>query len=96
MPLQRVRPALERLNQEMGVQHALASEKLFTDGAEVLFDYADEAGGDGAEAVRELVVVRDGQRVFAPVVDGYLQRIVFGRTASPLRYRFQALSTLKW
>ena len=25
----------------MGVEHALASERLFTDGAEVLFDYAD-------------------------------------------------------
>jgi uncharacterized protein (DUF433 family) len=88
VPLQRIRPALERLNQEMGVHHALASEKLFTDGAEVLFDYADRVGGDNAEAVRELVVVRDGQRVFTEVVKGHLQRIVFGvdgfATAVPL------------
>ena len=30
VPLQRIRPALERLSMEMGVEHALASEKLFT------------------------------------------------------------------
>jgi hypothetical protein len=88
VPLQRIRPALERLDKEMGVRHALASEKLFTDGAEVLFDYAGAGYSDEAEAVRELVVVRDGQRVFAEVVQGYLQRIVFGAdgfaTAVPL------------
>ena len=88
VPLQRIRPALERLNQEMGLQHALASEKLFTDGAEVLFDYADRTGGEDAKAVQELVVVRDGQRIFTEVVEGYLQRIVFGAdgfaTAVPL------------
>jgi len=88
VPLQRIRPALERLDAEMGVEHALASAKLFTDGAEVLFDYADRAGGDAAVAVRELVVVRQGQRVFPEVVAGYLQRIEFGAdgfaTALPL------------
>lgn len=78
VPLQRIRPALERLNAEMGIQHALASEKLFTDGAEVLFDYADKTGGEEGEAVRELVVVRHGQRVFPEVVSDFLQRIVFG------------------
>lgn len=77
VPLQRVRPALERLSQEMGIQHALASQKLFTDGAEVLFDYAGKAGGEDAEAVRELVVVRHGQRVFTEAVEGCLQQIVF-------------------
>ena len=88
VPLQRVRPALERLNQEMGLAHALASQKLFTDGAEVLFDYAGKTGGDEGQAVRELVVVRNNQHVFAEVVEGFLQRIEFGSdgfaTAIPL------------
>jgi uncharacterized protein (DUF433 family) len=88
VPLQRIRPALERLNDEMAMHHALASQRLFTDGAEVLFDFAAKVGGDDAEAVRELVVVRDGQRVLTEVVSGYLQRIVFGvdgfATAVPL------------
>lgn len=88
MPLRRIRPALERLDQEMGLKHALASQKLFTDGAEVLLDYAREAGRDEGDAVRELVVVRNNQRVFAEVVAGYLQQIEFGAdgfaTAIPL------------
>lgn len=88
VPLQRIRPALELLGKEMGLGHALASRKLFTDGAEVLFDYAQKTGGDEGEAVRELVVVRNRQRVFADVVEGYLQRIEFGAdgfaTAIPL------------
>jgi hypothetical protein len=77
VPLQRIRPALERLNQEMGLKHALASQKLFTDGVEVLFDYAEKTGGAAGEAVRELVVVRHDQRVFTEVVADYLQRIEF-------------------
>lgn len=88
VPLQRIRPALDRLNKDLGLQHALASKKLYTDGAEVLFDYAAKAGRDEGDAVRELVVVRDNQRVFSEVVEGYLQQIVFGEdgfaTAVPL------------
>lgn len=88
VPLQRIRPALGRLDHEFGLKHALASQKLFTDGAEVLFDYANKTGGDEGDAVRELVVVRNGQRVFADVVEGYLQQIIFGAdgfaTAIPL------------
>ena len=77
VPLQRIRPALEQLDTEFGIKHALASEKLFTDGAEVLFDYAEKTGGDEGDAVRDLVVVRNNQRVFAEVVANYLHRIQF-------------------
>lgn len=88
VPMQRIRPALERLSDEMGLEHALASKQLFTDGAEVLFDHARHADQDEAEAVRELVVVRDGQRVFTAVVQDYLTQIAFGHdgyaTAVPL------------
>lgn len=88
VPLQRIRPALQRLNEEFGLQHALASRKLHTDGAEVLYDYGRHVGGGEREAVAELVVVRNGQRVFREVVEDYLQRIVFGdddyATAVPL------------
>jgi len=40
-PLQRIRPALTRLDEELGLQHALASGRLYTDGGEVLYDYAE-------------------------------------------------------
>jgi hypothetical protein len=36
--MQRIRPAIDVLSQEVGLEHALASRRLYTDGAEVLFD----------------------------------------------------------
>ena len=78
VPLQRIRPALEVLQREIGVAHALASRALYTDGAELLFDYATaEAGGDSV--VRDLVVVRSGQRVFRDVIEAYLKRIDYAK-----------------
>ncbi len=79
VPLQRIRPALERLDEQFGLAHALASKRLYTDGAEVLFDYA-ETGDDptAARAARELVVVRSGRRLFNEIVAAYLRRLEFG------------------
>jgi uncharacterized protein (DUF433 family) len=72
VPLQRIRPALDRLDQELGMRHALASDRLTTDGLEVLYDYGAvlDPGGIG-----QLVTVRSGQRVFAPMVSEHLRRI---------------------
>jgi uncharacterized protein (DUF433 family) len=74
LPLQRIRPALELLDQEMGLAHALASQNLYTDGAEVLFDYAT-AHGD--KQLRLLTVVRTGQRVLHDIIEQYLTRIEY-------------------
>src|SRR5258708_10183972 len=62
VPMQRIRPAIRRLEEEMGLTQALASERLRTDGAEVLWDYGQETD-DQAEkdAVGDLGVVRNGQ-----------------------------------
>lgn len=79
VPLQRIRPALTRLQYDIGLDHALASRRLYTDGAEVLFDYSEhDHGTEAARAVQDLVVVRHGQRVFNDVVAEYLQRVDFG------------------
>lgn len=78
VPLQRIRPALEQLAKEMGLSHALASQRLYSDGAEVLYDYAQKVDAEAAVAVRDLVVVRNNQRVFAEVVDSYLKRVTWG------------------
>lgn len=77
--LQRVRPALERLQAEIGLEHALASRKLYTDGAEVLYEFARREGDtpEGHDA-RQLVVVRNNQGVFTDLVQDYLQRVEFG------------------
>jgi uncharacterized protein (DUF433 family) len=78
VPMQRIRPAVDALSRELGLEYALASRRLYTDGAEVLYDYARHAGDTPeGESARELVVVRNNQRVFAEVVDLYLQRIDF-------------------
>lgn len=78
VPMQRIRPALDALEREIGLEHALASQKLYTDGAEVLFDYGGKHKGttDGRSAL-ELVVIRNGQSVFVPVIEAYLQRIEY-------------------
>lgn len=84
VPMQRIRPALVQLQKEIGVEHALASRKLFTDGAELLFDYGtrrhDTPEGKSA---RDLIVVRNGQRVFVDVISDYLQRIQYGADGYP-------------
>src|SRR6266511_2181222 len=64
VPLQRIRPALKVLTENIGLEHALASRALYTDGAEILYDYA-ETIGDSPEArsARDLVVFWHGQHI---------------------------------
>ncbi|MDQ2729154.1 MAG: hypothetical protein M3Y91_15145 [Actinomycetota bacterium] len=76
--MRQVRPALDVLARNIGIDHALASRRLATDGAELLFDYADHADSDEAGPLHELVVVRSGQRMFTETVRQYLQRIDYG------------------
>jgi uncharacterized protein (DUF433 family) len=75
VPLQRIRPAVEVLEREIGLEHALASKRLYTDGAEVLYDYATLR--DEGELL-DLVVVRTRQGQFSDVVKDYLRRINYG------------------
>ena len=76
--LQRIRPALDRLRDTFGLEHLLASRWLYTDGAEVLYEFAERAGDTPeARSARELVVVRKGRHVFATEIDEYLQRVEF-------------------
>lgn len=76
VPMQRVRPALAALEEEIGVEHALASKLLYTDGAELLFDYGERhSDSDEGRSALRLVVVRSGQCVFTEVLADYLRRI---------------------
>lgn len=84
VPLQRIRPALKVLQRELGLEHALASRRLYTDGAELLFDYAMTTGDQSA---RDLVVIRHGQRVFSDVVEHYLKRVTFADDGFAARLR---------
>lgn len=78
LPMQRIRPAVEALKRGMGVEHALASNRLVTDGAEILM-HSEEGDPD-----KRLIVVRNNQAVFREIVDGYLRGInyEFGYTSS--------------
>ena len=91
VPMQRIRPAIAQIEDEIGVEHALASRKLYTDGAELMFDFAEQHQGSavGASAM-ELVVVRNGQRVFADVINEYLQRIQYAEDGYPELIRVPA------
>ena len=71
--LQKIRKAVSVLEGEIGVAHALASRKLYTDGATILFDYK----GDFVEGIGDLVVVETQQRVFVPIIRQYIERITY-------------------
>lgn len=78
VPMQRIRPALEELKKGLGIQHALASKRLYTDGAELLFDYsASHPDSQVARVTRQLVVVRNNQHVFSDIIEEYLQRFEY-------------------
>ncbi len=70
--LQHIRRAVDVLQAEIGIAHALASRRLYTDGARLLYDYAER------DTDNELAVVVTQQRVFAPIVREYLERITYG------------------
>lgn len=78
VPMRRIRPAVLWLQEHIGLPQALASQRLQTDGAEVLWDFG-RSSGDPADQhmVDGLVVVRSGQQVFRPVVRDYLTRVTY-------------------
>lgn len=82
VPMQRIRPAVARLEEEFGLEHALLSERLKTDGVDVLFDYLVTTDPD-FEPVSVLTAVRgrDRQMVFRESVESYLQTITYGAGA---------------
>ena len=68
LPLQRIRAALEVLEGQGELEPALASRKLMTDGADVLYDYARETANG---QLGLLTVVKSGQRVYTDMIAEY-------------------------
>ena len=87
--LQHIRKAVTALEQEIGIEHAIASHQLYTDGAVILYDYATSR----ASELSGLTEVVSQQRVFSPVIREYLKRIEYAddglakRLVSPLTKR---------
>jgi uncharacterized protein (DUF433 family) len=67
-----IQKALGQVQAKIGLEHALASRKLYTDGAKILFDY----GRNDTEAALLVEVVSDNV-VFTDVVRDYLKRIAY-------------------
>lgn len=69
----RIRATVDSLRNKMSLEHALASERLKTDGAEILW----QVGEDRGESVQDnrLVVIRNHQVGFGEVVEAHLKRI---------------------
>lgn len=85
VPMQRTRPVVETLNDEIGLEHALASRRVYTDGAASIFDYASSSDDEAL-----LNVVRTGREHFAEVIRGYLKPITYGDDGWVARLRLPA------
>lgn len=78
VPMRRIRPAVLWLQEHIGLPQALASQRLQTDGAEVLWDFGRLSGDPGDQDIIDgLVVVRSGQQVFRPIVRDYLTMVSY-------------------
>ncbi len=90
VPMQRIRPAVTKLSAGIGLDHALASRRVYTDGAELIFDYAAHSDDEAL-----LTVVRTGQQQFAGIVRGYLKRIAYGGDGWAERLQLPAYARAK-
>lgn len=72
--LQHIRKAVAVIQAELGLDHALASSRLYTDGAVILYAYAEQED----EELAGLTEVVSRQQVFSAVVAEYLSRIAYG------------------
>lgn len=77
--LQQIRPALALVRKRIGVEHALASRRLYAAGAQLLWEVSEDRSLDreGRHAARDLIVLRSGQYVFRQVIEQYLRRISY-------------------
>lgn len=96
VPMQRIRPAVEILRREIGLEHALASRDLYSDGAEILFDFdrSHDRRNDESD-FSDLYVVRTNQRQFTDTVRDYLKRITYGDDGWASRVELPAYSQAK-
>lgn len=71
--MQYIRKAVSHIEQKIGLEHALASRRLLTDGAKILYDHRQDE-----EDAQLLVEVTTDNVVFTEVVQRWLQLITFG------------------
>lgn len=79
MPLQQIRPMLDLVRTELGIEHVLAARRLYVVGAQLLWEVSteDDVDEEVRHTARDLVVLRDGQYVFRQVIEQYLRQITY-------------------
>lgn len=75
IPMQQIKEAVKILKNEFGLEHPLASKKLHTDGARILYDFT--GSGEDESEMSKLIVVLDKQIVFSEVVRRFLKDIEY-------------------
>jgi len=74
LSIQKVRAALDAIQRDVALEHALANKTVYTAGASILWDYARRAGD---EEIAQLVEPSSGQIVFTEPVREYLELIAY-------------------
>jgi uncharacterized protein (DUF433 family) len=74
---QKIRPALQRLQQEFGRDYVLVARELATDGIDVLWDFARSKEGEG------LIAGHTGQHVIREIVEDQMTYITWADDAYP-------------
>ena len=66
IPLQQIRPMLDLVRTKLGIEHALASRRLYVVGAQLRWEVSTEDDVDEQvrHTARDLIVLRDGQNVY--------------------------------
>lgn len=82
---QKIRPALDRLQNEFGQEYVLVARELATDGIDVLWDFAK------TEAGRELIAGDTGQQVMREIVQDQMSYITWAPDGFP-----QGLELRNW
>lgn len=79
VPMQKIRPALDLVRDKLGIRFALASQRLYAHGAEVLFEVSEGAAleREGRQEARKLIVLKNGQYVFREVVQQHMKLISY-------------------
>jgi uncharacterized protein (DUF433 family) len=79
IPLQQIRPMLDLVRTKLGIQHALASRRLYLVGAQLLWEVSteDDVDEEVRHTARDLIVLRDGQYVFRQVIEQDLRQITY-------------------
>jgi uncharacterized protein (DUF433 family) len=73
----RIRPALQRLQQEFGRDYVLVAPELATDGIDVLWDFARSKEGEG------LIAGDTGQHIMRDIVQDYMSYIAWDKSGVP-------------